>query len=159
MKKILLASCLIITSSISMAENWTNSYFPEKDPIFYTIGKLDEDKLTKLNFSCTKDFKDHLLMTISSSNIMEESGTFSFKASKKDKLKTEISGKFSKSPDGVINLITGFEKDIILNDLKELNGVEITFSKSGKEIETLKYSLSGSSKNLNILNKKCNNFK
>jgi len=159
MKNFLIATCLIIASTSSLANSWSNQSFPVGNPIYHTIGKHDTSQNSKLNFSCTENYKKIILMTLSSIELSEKSGTFKFKSSKKDKIETEIKGVFSTSEDGIVNLITGYSKKILLDDMKQLNGVNLTLSSNNKEIKTLEYELSGSSKHLNIFTQKCSTLK
>lgn len=159
MKNILITGCLLMASTTALASNWSNSSFPQENPVYSTIGKSDETDTSKLNFSCSGDFKNIILMTLSGVNLEKEKGEFIFKASKKDKKSTNISGKFHKSPDGRINLITGYQKSVIANDMKKLNGVSLILSSNGKNLKTLNYNLSGSSKNINLFENKCKNLK
>ena len=115
-------------------------------------------------FSCLKSSNDVVLLSLVNkkikSNLVDDSGKFSLLQSKKDKIETNISGEFTKSKDGVINLITGFSKVKILKDFKSLYGVKLTLkSNSDEKIKEINFNLNGSSKNLNILESKCNSFK
>lgn len=156
MKKFLLTSLMLVSVS-TMANGWSSLTFPEKNPEYQSVSKRDINGQAQLNFSCTDSNKEIILLTLSNVNIENETGIFFFQSSKKDKYPTDIKGSFKKSKDGTINLITGFSKKEIMYDLKKLLGVNlILMSNSGEQLETFNYSLKGSSKNLSILENRCN---
>ncbi len=159
MKKIILLTMLAF-SSISMAGEWSNISFPKKEPVYHSISKMSEEKSGSLTFSCGADFNELLLLSVQNGSFEEKEGSFSITSSEKDKKNVIINGQFYLSADGTANLLIGEKKEKILYEMKRLHGIKIDFKDpSGNPFKKLSYSLKGSSKYLNIQEKKCNSFK
>lgn len=153
MKRILLL-CTILLSASTFANNWEHMEFPKTNPYFQSVKTKDINNSISLEFSCSSSFKDLILVSLYDINLKNNKGTFEFMPSKEDKSSQIIKGNYTISGDGVVNLLTGEQKNILFDFFGKYHGTNLKI-----DGEQYTFDLKGSSKSLNIFSAKCKNLK
>ena len=156
-KTIILFTVMIGTQTF--ASNWGHSSFPNNNPYFTSTSVYDINNEVKMDFSCSKDFKNVLILNMKNMKFTVPNGEVVITESDFDKKSVTIVGKYEVEEDNTVSLILPENKNELLKEFKSLNGVVLTFKNDGKTIETVKYNLKGSSKALNLFENKCQKLK
>ncbi len=153
MKKTLLVLAGLFSAS-TFATQWTHDSYPAKKAYFHSVGAKDITETTTLEFSCSNIYGNLELVHLKGLGVMDKRMEVTIKPSVKDKISNRIHGELVRSEDGMYTLLTGEKHENLKEYFKKLHGVDFVIeTTNGKKLVV--FNLSGSSKNMNLFDSKC----